>query len=137
MSSLKNIKSRSIFVNLLFTLVLAAVIQAVFFIPFLFAWGFAINSVTFITFGKDKAAATTGKNRTPEVTFLLLAALGGFPALFAGFNIFKHKRKKPSFFIPMWGLFIVQVLLSAWFYGNLDQVYYQWQNQAPPAQQIK
>lgn len=128
MSAFKNIKQRSIIINLSITLALALTLQIALIIPFVFAWAIAINMVTFTTFGKDKMAATAGNTRTPEVTFLYLALLGGFPALFLGFNFFKHKRKKPSFFVPMWGVFIMQVLLSAWFYGNLDQVYYKWQN---------
>lgn len=112
-------------------------IQELMIIEFAFAWFFAVNMVAFVSFGFDKLAAKGGKGRTPEVTYHILGLLGGFPAIFAGRRMFNHKTKKAGFFVPMWILFIAQILATSWYFGNLDKVYYKWEESFEQAQQQK
>lgn len=35
-----------------------------------------------------------------------------------------------GFIIPMWILFITQIILTAWYFGNIDQAYTQWKQDA-------
>ena len=82
------------------------------------SWFTAINIVLFLLIGKDKLAAKKEHPRTPESTLLGLALAGGFPGLFAGRRIFKHKPSKASFVITMWILFLSQLAVAAWLWGD-------------------
>jgi uncharacterized membrane protein YsdA (DUF1294 family) len=57
----------------------------------------ALNVCTFIAFGLDKWRAMHSGRRVPELTLLLLAALGGWPGGLLGMFIFRHKSAKRSF----------------------------------------
>lgn len=91
-------------------------------------WFFALNVVTFFSFGFDKLCAKRGAKRTPEMTYHLLGLVGGFPGIFAGRKLFNHKTSKLGFIIPMWIFFFVQLFLVAYFFGNLDLVIARWQH---------
>ena len=84
--------------------------------PSLWVWLCSVNIWLFLVFGSDKLRAHKALRRTPETTFLTLAVLGGFPALFLGRKIFKHKTVKQEFIAPMWGLFILELGAIAYFY---------------------
>ncbi len=59
----------------------------------------AINVVTFLIYGLDKFLAKKQMYRISEKMLLTLAlCLGGLGA-FAGMQIFRHKTKKPIFYI--------------------------------------
>lgn len=75
----------------------------------LLGWLIFVNIVLFSTFGIDKYSSKKKWRRTPESTFLWLAFLGGFPALFLGRKLFRHKTLKKGFIWPMWLLFISQL----------------------------
>lgn len=81
--------------------------------PSIFVFLFIVinNIYLFFLVGADKKAAKEGEKRTPESTFLTLAFLGAFPALFYGRKIFRHKTIKKDFIYPMWALFILQIAL--------------------------
>ena len=49
--------------------------------------------------GIDKSAAILGKRRIPERTLLSVAALGGAAGGIIGMLLFRHKIRKPAFFI--------------------------------------
>lgn len=69
---------------------------------------------------KDKTIAkhaTTGKYRTPESTLLLLAALGGTPAMLAGMYGLRHKSSKAEFVQLFWGIIALQAVV-AYLYRN-------------------
>jgi uncharacterized membrane protein YsdA (DUF1294 family) len=60
-------------------------------------WLAAINLVTFILYGYDKAEAKSGGLRVPEVVLHGLALAGGFLGGWIGRIIFRHKTRKPIF----------------------------------------
>lgn len=80
------------------------------YMPVLLSYLIALNFTCFVSFGFDKQAAKKGWGRVPERTFLMLGFLGAFPALLVGRKVFRHKTIKKEFLIPMWTLFILQML---------------------------
>ena len=67
--------------------------------------------ITFACFGLDKFAAGRGSERLPERFLLLLALAGG--ALPAGLAMlcFRHKIRKPGFYLPIVIMIPVQAFL--------------------------
>ena len=72
-----------------------------------------INIVTWIAFGLDKWKAKSGKWRIPERTLLLLALIGGSLGALAGMIMFRHKTRKPKFFISVPVMFVVHCVIVA------------------------
>ena len=99
----------------------------------------AINVVTFLIYGKDKAASKRGqsqthlsfaerkqarpkvkwkaqhsKRRIPEATLLGLAVIGGSMGAWLGMRVWHHKtmHKKFQFGIPL--IILAQVALTIW-----------------------
>ena len=70
-----------------------------------------INIVTWIAFGLDKWKAKSGKWRIPERTLLLLALAGGSLGALAGMIMFRHKTRKPKFFISVPVMFVVHCVI--------------------------
>ena len=70
-----------------------------------------INIVTWIAFGLDKWKAKSGKWRIPERTLLLLALVGGSLGALAGMILFRHKTRKPKFFISVPVMFVVHCVI--------------------------
>ena len=67
--------------------------------------------VTIVSYGLDKYDAVHKKRRFSEKFLLLLAFFGGaIPALLAMF-LFHHKIRKASFFLPVIGMTVLQILL--------------------------
>jgi uncharacterized membrane protein YsdA (DUF1294 family) len=64
--------------------------------------------VSMAAFGLDKRRARAGKWRISETTLHLLALAGGFPGGFAAMQLFRHKRRKPSFVV----VYVLVSLLS-------------------------
>jgi len=60
-------------------------------------YGVTVNLVSFVLFGWDKSCASRGNRRVPERRLLMLAALGGAPALLLGRSILRHKTRKQPF----------------------------------------
>ncbi len=67
-----------------------------------------INIVAFFATAFDKLAAIRQRRRVRERTLMLLALLGGAGGTFAAMYLFRHKTKKPLFFIG------VPLLLILW-----------------------
>lgn len=61
---------------------------------------FAVNLVVFILYGIDKYKAKHKLWRIPEATLLTAAVFGVFGAL-VGMKFFRHKTKKPEFYITV------------------------------------
>ena len=57
----------------------------------------ALNFVTFIAFGIDKARAEDRARRIAESTLLTFALLGGTLGAYAGRRLFRHKTRKQPF----------------------------------------
>ena len=78
----------------------------------------AINLVTLVLFGLDKALARGGRRRVRESTLLWLALIGGTPGAYAGRRLFRHKTRKEPFSSRLLGIALLQAVaigaVSAW-----------------------
>lgn len=75
-----------------------------------------VNLIVFVMYGIDKFKAKNKMWRIPEATLLGGAVLGVFGAL-AGMYLFRHKTKKPKFFITVPAIAIIEIGLFIWFCG--------------------
>ena len=71
----------------------------------------SINVITFLAMGFDKYKAKKGHWRTPEKTLLSLVFLGGGFGGIAGMRYFKHKTKKPRFYIGFPLILSMEIIL--------------------------
>lgn len=60
------------------------------------------GGISFLAYGFDKAAARSGRWRTPENTLHVLSLLGGWPGALMAQNRFRHKTKKEAFRSLFW-----------------------------------
>ena len=70
----------------------------------------AINVIAFLAMGIDKWKAKRGAWRIPEQTLLSLVLLGGGIAGIAGMYTFRHKTKKPRFYIGFPAILIMEIV---------------------------
>ena len=70
----------------------------------------ALNVFVFAMYGIDKLKAIRGSWRIPEGKLLLAAVFGVFGALL-GMLIFRHKIRKPRFFIGVPAILVIELLL--------------------------
>lgn len=70
-----------------------------------------VNILTFLFFGWDKFAAIRNARRTPERKLWLLTAIGGSIGALFGMELFKHKRRKVSFFSVVVLAFLIHATL--------------------------
>ena len=75
----------------------------------------AISLVVFVFYGVDKAKAGAKAWRVPERTLLLLAVLSPVGALL-GMLVFRHKIRKPKFYLTVPLLLIIEAALCWWCY---------------------
>ena len=71
----------------------------------------SINVITFLSLCFDKYKAKKGHWRTPEKTLLTLVFLGGGFGGIAGMRYFKHKTKKPRFYIGFPLILSMEIIL--------------------------
>ena len=81
-----------------------------------FAWLIAINIVTFVAFGYDKAVALQEATRVPEAILLALTLLGGCMGAMIARPLFRHKTQKVSFRLIFWPCVIVSIALVTVYY---------------------
>ena len=70
-----------------------------------------INFTTWVAYGLDKGRAKSGKWRIPERTLLLLALVGGSLGALAGMIMFRHKTRKPKFYISVPVMFVAHCVI--------------------------
>ncbi len=70
----------------------------------------AINVIAFLAMGIDKWKAKRGAWRIPEQTLLSLVLLGGGIGGIAGMYTFRHKTKKPRFYIGFPAILIMEIV---------------------------
>lgn len=70
-----------------------------------------INFTTWVAYGLDKGRAKSGKWRIPERTLLLLALAGGSLGALAGMIMFRHKTRKPKFYISVPVMFVAHCII--------------------------
>lgn len=63
-----------------------------------------VGLVTFLAFGWDKRCAERGQRRIPERTLHALELLGGWPGALLAMQTFRHKRKKPRYFVVTYAI---------------------------------
>tara|TARA_R110000868_G_scaffold218576_2_gene469291 strand:- start:213665 stop:214057 length:393 start_codon:yes stop_codon:yes gene_type:complete len=112
-------KLKSLLLHLIFCGAVTFALDGQASLPFIAWWFAVINVFEFAMFGKDKLRAKMSWSRTPESTFLIMGLLGAFPAILAGRKAFNHKTTKKEFIIPMWSLFILQIVLAIAYIENV------------------
>ena len=73
-------------------------------------WLLLTGIIGFLAMGIDKARAIGGEWRIPEITFFVIASVGGSLGVAAGAVAFHHKTSKLSF------LAVLFPILGAWLY---------------------
>lgn len=76
----------------------------------------AVNIITFIMFGADKARAVKDKWRISEAALILTALLGGSIGALAGMRIFHHKTKHRKFTVGIPVILALQIIFMVLYY---------------------
>lgn len=84
-------------------------------LPFLLYLGL-VNLFTFAVFGWDKYRSIKNAWRVPENTLLLLALIGGSPAMLVGQKLLRHKSRKQPFKTYLLLIVLVQVIACCVFF---------------------
>ena len=80
----------------------------------LFTYLMAINFTTILMYFYDKSKAVTGLGmRVPEMILHLLEVLGGSLGALLAQNLFRHKKRKVSFYKITWMIIVVQATFLA------------------------
>ena len=74
------------------------------------------NTIAFLMYGVDKWNAKHELRRIPEKTLLGIAAVGGSVGAYVGMQLFRHKTRKPKFYIGVPAIFFVQVVAMLYIY---------------------
>jgi len=92
------------------------ILWLVFDVDALLSWLAAINWITFLVYGYDKASAGLQRLRVPERVLLALALIGGTMGAFAGMYLFRHKTSKESFRVRFTLILAAQVAMVTAYY---------------------
>ena len=76
----------------------------------------AINVITFIMFGADKARSVKGRWRISEAALILAALLGGSIGALAGMRIFHHKTRHRKFTVGIPVILVLQIVFMVLYY---------------------
>lgn len=76
----------------------------------------AINVITFIMFGADKARAVKGRWRISESALILAALLGGSIGALAGMRVFHHKTRHRKFTVGIPVILVLQIVFMVLYY---------------------
>ena len=77
---------------------------------------YGVGSVAaFAMYGADKAAAESGRWRTPESTLHAIDLVGGWPGGLVARHVFRHKTRKQPFRALFWVTVVVNCAALAWF----------------------
>lgn len=77
----------------------------------------AVNLYVFLLYGRDKKLAVKKKMRIPERT-LMTAAVFGVIGAAAGMVFFRHKTRKPKFYIGIPIIFALEAAAAVLLYMN-------------------
>lgn len=80
----------------------------------LFAYLLGMNAAAYILMAVDKTNAMRKARRIPEVTLLLIAALGGSLGEWLGMVSLHHKTKHKKFLILVPAFLFIHIALGAW-----------------------
>lgn len=85
--------------------------------PALIVWIVFINAVAYLVMSEDKRRARMGRDRVPEKTLFLLAAIGGALGIWIAMYRKRHKTRHLTFKVGVPLLLIVNVALYTYFWG--------------------
>jgi uncharacterized membrane protein YsdA (DUF1294 family) len=88
---------------------------------FFAAWLIAVNLVTLVAFGYDKAISGTTHTRVPEKVLLALALTGGTVGATTAMSAFRHKTRKRSFRARLVVIALVQATLVAGYFALAER----------------
>lgn len=74
----------------------------------------AFSLLTYAAYWKDKRAAQSDRRRIPEMSLLVLGAVGGWPGGFVAQQVLRHKTRKLSFLILFWASAALNIALLSW-----------------------
>lgn len=83
----------------------------------LIVWFVFINTVTYLVMSEDKRRARLGRERVPERTLFLLAAIGGALGTWIAMYRKRHKTRHLSFKIGVPLLLFLNAVLYGYFWG--------------------
>lgn len=72
----------------------------------------AVNAAAFLVCGWDKLCARRGWWRIPEKVLIGFAAALGSPGLLLGMAVFRHKIRKPKFYLGVPAILAAQAALT-------------------------
>jgi len=76
-----------------------------------------INLLAFLLYSYDKAVAKWEKRRLPENSLLLVSLLGGSLGAMIAMFLLHHKIARPKFRYGVFCMFVLHLLLLAWWQG--------------------
>ena len=83
-------------------------------IPVILFYLLTINAAGFVIMLADKRCAQKKLWRIPEATLLTVAILGGSVGCLVGMRLFRHKTRKPKFYIGIPVILAMQLILSGY-----------------------
>ena len=79
----------------------------------LLVWFGVLSAFTLLLFGWDKGMARLGRRRIPEASLLFACLAGGAAGGLAGMYLFRHKIRKPKFYLTVPLLFLLDAAIFA------------------------
>ena len=79
----------------------------------LLVWFGVLSAFTLLLFGWDKGMAKLGRRRIPEASLLFACLAGGAAGGLAGMYLFRHKIRKPKFYLTVPLLFLLDAAIFA------------------------
>ena len=76
-------------------------------------WLGVLSAFTLLLFGWDKGMAKLGRRRIPEASLLFACLAGGAAGGLAGMYLFRHKIRKPKFYLTVPLLFLLDAAIFA------------------------
>lgn len=73
-----------------------------------------LNLGALLIMGWDKRQAGLSKRRVAERTLWIWSGVGGSLGIIAGMWLWRHKTQKPSFYLVVYGIILVQLVLLWW-----------------------
>ncbi len=79
-------------------------------------WIAACSLYGIVAMGWDKRQAKKQKRRIAEKHFYCVAAIGGSVGVLAAMYLWRHKTYKRKFQLPVYSIFVLQILLGLFLY---------------------
>ena len=81
-------------------------------LPVLLFYLLLINALGLVIMLADKRSAQKKLWRIPESTLFTVALLGGSLGCLLGMHLFRHKTRKPKFYIGIPAILVIQLLIG-------------------------